>query len=580
MKITVDVELHEHEAQHASQVASLLSSIAETSVHTHVVTDKPALAALLRDAATSGRTDVIASELSRRLPRNELYGDCLDVLHTLLFDSQRFEYWNPSASSSSPSAPASSYLPSSGVACLLGVLARMSDAVKARVRDDIASTIVKNLVLSRPLDSCRDPLLPYCEVGAQLVTTGLLSLRASVAMTVQLLGDERTRCAGMTFLGKLVELNDEPLKRCDKSIMEPLRQALCSSQEDLFMYDIEYVSEALDWTSGSHGRMLALQRTCKPPSNPTGSGPSLAPVSSICFASPATVPSGSRNGAELVCVASLDGTIATYDASQGVPVVVSSIFLSRHMPVAIDFSPRGRFLVVAGAPKHAGTSPALHFYSNELQWNEVSSVEKDLRIISAVKWTRMPGHYISGEMQQNHDTYVRVTDAQRNVVVSEFPNHTDVVTTLYVAADRDNSAVSGSRDRQVLSYDLRSPNSPTTIGHLGSTVTCVHGDGEFVVAGSLDRKLSLFDIRMPLHVIAQREFESPVLSASLSHKGLCAVGVMTGLFTVNLNFPALPASKANASGSFRYHCVSWNPLQTHVLGGRDSGTVDIFLRSD
>eukprot|EP00854_Cymbomonas_tetramitiformis_P014547 gene14547-17195_t len=69
----------------------------------------------------------------------------------------------------------------------------------------------------------------------------------AVTTICQFLDMQSRRCAGMTMLGKTVELCHEMLETCNASTLDDLRARL-TSMESCFEYDVEYIMKTMKWT--------------------------------------------------------------------------------------------------------------------------------------------------------------------------------------------------------------------------------------------------------------------------------------------------------------------------------------------
>jgi hypothetical protein len=553
MKITVDLELQESELPNAAQVVVALQGVAD-QVNTRVVTDKTALGQVLRESIVKSNGEVATSELSRRLSQTALVQDCLEVFCGIMFSTDRVERNEP-------------------VTPYLVALSRVQEPHRGKARDEIVLKALTFLSATRRLDSARDAILPYAEVLAGLARVDLVPMKYAIATMIQMIRFDGTRCAGITCLGKLVEIGfDVVLERCDPQTLEQLRGALTTAQQDdTFLYDVEYITEPFGW-SQSHQKFVHMSVVR------SGVHHTL-PIVALQYSGNPSSPS-SR---EVVVTSSADGTIATWDA-QG--KLIESCVLARHYAAALDLTRQGRAMLVGGVGRSASTSPAVVFYAEEMgRWVEKGAVEPDGgRVITCVRSIRGGSHnsllFCCG-VHGSANTLCYY-DATRQNVLRDYHEHSDIITCLYSPSDRDNLVFSGSRDCTVCLYDLRMPQ-PTgqQFAHHYSTVSSIDGFGDYVITGGLDKRIMVHDQRMLHAQNAVRDLDSAVLSLSVSPQFVCAVATLTGVHFVNLSQSGLPTCRAEPSTTQtpRYNSLCWNAPGTVLFAGGDTETLDLFAQS-
>lgn len=564
MRILVDLELQESELTHGPQVAMALQAVSD-QVTTKVVTDKSALAAVLREAMLGkGLTsESAANDLVRRLSQPALRQDCLEVLCSTLFAPERIER-NESS------------LP------LLAAIARgLSDPLRTLVRDEILNACITFLAKPRRLDSARDALLPYADVVGCLVRSELLPIKNAVLSIIHMIRVDGTRCAGVTCLGKLVEIAHDWIQdRCDAPLLDMLRHALgAAQQDDTFLYDVEYITEPLGWNQAAHSNKFIHMGLVK-----TGLHHS-SPIVALHYSGVPSVATASAR--EVVVTSSVDGTIATWDP-QG--KLIESCVLARHYAAALDLTRNGRALLAGGVGRVPSTNPAVVFYVEEKgRWVERGAVEPEGgRVITSVKSVRggssaSPFVFCCG-VHGNHTNTMCYCDGTRQGVIREYHEHSDVITTLFSPPDREHIMFSGSRDCTIVMYDLRMAQSAAQqFSHHYSTVTAMDGFGEYVITAGLDKRIMVHDQRMlhhPQNIV--RDLDSAILSISVSPHFICAASTLTGITFVQLSQAGLPTCRAEPSASGacpRYHGVCWNATGSVLYAGGEGNTLDLIAQS-
>lgn len=546
MRITVELELHEAELHYAPQVLQTLQAVSDQVV-TRVLTDKSALALLIRDSVAKGNEAAAATELSRRVATSALAADCIDVLCGILFSVERLE----------------SVLP------YVALVSRLGEPHRSRLRDEIVQRTVSFLSQNRRLDHSREVLLPYAEVLAALVKVELLGVKNVVSTLIQLIRYDSTRCAGITCLGKLVETaHDLVVDRCDGPMLEQLRVTLGSAQQDdTFIYDVEYIMEPFGWNHGQQNQRFVNV------SHVRSAQHHISPILSLAYSS------SSIGAREIVVTSSADGTIATWDHTGN---LVENCVLARHYASSLDLTRAGKALIVGSVGRSPSTAPAVVFYVEDAgRWVEKGAVEpENARVVTAVKSLRSAHSLLFCCGVSGMSNSVCYYDAVRQAALREFHDHSDIVTTLYAHPERD-LVFSGSRDCTVCMYDLRTGQAVgSQYAHHYSTVTCIDGFGDYIVTGGLDKRIMVHDLRMlhPQNIV--RDLDSAVLSVSISPQLLCAAATLTGVQLVSLSGSGLPMCKAECMLSVpRYNAIAWNTMGSTLYAGGDTCNLDLLASS-
>ncbi|KAG8345629.1 hypothetical protein ERJ75_001529600 [Trypanosoma vivax] len=551
MRIKVDIELHKREFPNIVHIQEVIKSFPE-SAETRLVTDKEALSRLISDALAKRKLESIAPELAERLCHPALYEDCMNVFCDILFDSGRMERGE-------------------SIDGFITLISQLPESQQNKVKGDIVQRAMSNLSKARRLDCSRNLLLPYAEVVAMLTKAEMLNVRSVIVALMQMIRLDTTRTAGITCLGKLVEVAHELLlERLDQHTLETLRNTVAfAQQDDIFLYDVEYIMESFGWSQSPKFVNFVVRRS--------GTHHNSA-ILALAY--------GGGNGSrEAVVTSSVDGTIGTWDHSG---VLTENLVLSRHYASSIDFANRGRTLIVGTVGRIASVPPAIVIYSAESTYNEESNWQENCgaeprgaRFITAVKSLRNAGtlRYCCGVTVTTANTLILYDNTQ---CIHEYNDHNDIISAMHVICDRENIVVTGSRDCSVMVYDLRMPqNATTTSAHRHySTVTSIGNCGDYLFTSGLDRRVVAHDLRMMGQGMATRELDSAVLSISVNSNMVCAASTMTGIHLINFSNNGIPACRADGGRmSPRYNSIAWNAQGDVLYAGGDSNTLDLFTRS-
>lgn len=556
MRLTLDVELGEGEMGNAAQVQQALEALSPKVV-TRMTTDKAALASRVAEAIASHQYDSVCAELLQRLSYPPLAEDCVDVMCVAaLFSVQRHEKGEP-------------------VEPFVEVVCSLPEPQQLAVRKEIVQRAMVFLSTPRRLDCSRLQLLPYAETLAAMTKADLLKVRNIVVTIVKMIHLETTRTAGMTCLGKLVEISYAALRKCDVAALDAVRAAVSSAQQDdTFLYDVEYIMEAFGWTQNKP--MLTMLRTGSHHTHP---------ILAIAYTGSATA--GYR---EAVVSSSVDGTIGTWDRSGA---LTENIVLSRHYASSLDLANSGHTLIVGTVARQSGVPPAVIIYSEdtmsrEARWHEGGGVEpKNARFITCVKAlptanTVRYGVGVSSIATSRsggaHSLHVYDNTQQ----MLEFTDHSDIITALHAPPERDSLLISGSRDRSVMLFDLRSRQAASCLTNHINTVTSIGTCADFLITGGLDKRIVVEDLRMLGQPIASREMDSSVLSLSVNNGMQCAVSTLTGIYVINFqNGAQVPTSSRSGCGhgAQRYNAIAWNHTGALLYAGGEGKSLDVFRRT-
>jgi ATP:corrinoid adenosyltransferase len=544
MKITVNIELAQSELHRAPRIQSALSELRPDAV-VRFKTDTATLSDKIKNALQTKQYDGVVSELVDRMSYRTSFADSLEVMCAVaLFSKYRAE----SGESAAP---------------FIGVLSRLPEAARQRAKEVIVQRAMAFLSKPRRLDCSRAPLLVYADTVAVMAKAELLSVRSVIETMVHMIESETTRTAGMTCLGKLVEIAYEATRNCDPATLRSLRGAVRYAQSnDIFLYDVEYIMEAFGWSPCKPA--LSLRRSASHHENS---------ILSLAYC-------GGANYREVVVTSSSDGTIGTWD---GVGVLLQNVLLSRHYASCVDLTNRGHSLVVGAVGRCSNTPPAVIFYNEDgnrkAQWQECGGTEPDdASFISSLKCLRDPsGSRFCVGVRTSNANPLLVYDGAR--VAQRYFDHTDIITAIHIPNDRDGFVITGSRDCSTLLYDLRDPHSVSSMAHHSNTVSCITSCDNYLFTAGLDKRLVVTDLRMLRGSAVNRDMDSAVLGLSVNSSLQCAVSTLTGVYVINFangtNVPT--SSRADCGGSSqRYNAIKWNNAGNILYCGGEGRTLDLF----
>lgn len=286
----------------------------------------------------------------------------------------------------------------------MALLPRLPEALRVEMRSRVLQTVVEHLNQKRPVDANRMDFFAYAEAFAALVKLEFVNIDAAVSTITTLLQPPETRCAGITMLGKTVELCLPLITgKCDPAKLADLRRALAYVTEDVFQYDVNYITDNMSWSRGIPPLTSAVQQqqlqehaTSNSSNSSDGSGstssgsrttsPALAQqsVTARGCETRARRPVGERPVGHFVCggrflghrdtlytlsydhshstlvSGSRDGSLLSWDTAGQ---AFGATELPRLYACATDINPRTGSLYVCGVPLEGAAAPALLLYT-------------------------------------------------------------------------------------------------------------------------------------------------------------------------------------------------------------------------
>lgn len=548
MRVTVDVELQDSELGQVAHVREALKSF--HSVEMRLLTNKDAFVTRLKEAMNSQTYDQVTDDLMERFNIDLLVNETLDILcDVVLFSAERVKR-------------------SSSVEPFVLFLTKLPEQLREKIKEEIVQRAIRFLSMPRRLDCDRMPILPFADTIAAMAKLKLLSTRSVVFAVLHMIHDDTTRSAGVTCLGKLVELAYDTFRLFSAQDLDSIRSTLAAvQQDDTFFYDVEYIIDAFGWSQNRP--MLSFVNSLKHHSSP---------IFALAYH-----PSG-PNARESVVTSSRDGSIATWNSCG---VLTESIMLSRHYASSLDLANHGHTLIVGTVGRNSSTPPAVVLYnadsrSREARWEESGAVEpKNARFISCVKSVRA-ANVLRFCVAANFGATNGMVLYDRTQPVHEFYDHTDLITAMHVPTDREYTALTGSRDCSLLLYDFRSRQCVTSVRHHTNTISAIATYGDLIFTGGLDRRFIVEDFRMLGRQPLVREMESAILSLSVNSSMQCAVSTLTGVYVIpscSSTSMQISSRASNGPSTSRYNAIAWNSAGDVLYCGGDNAALDLFTRT-
>ncbi len=278
-----------------------------------------------------------------------------------------------------------------------------------------------------------------------------------------------------------------------------------------------------------------------------------------------------------------------------------SLSLAKHYACAADVNAASKLLLLSGVAKDASTAPAIIGYALDGKglWAPRGLLDKPTKLVSCIK--ALPGgtQFVTGEslkVQQTGASHaVLLYDAaggafERLQPLASLEEHTDIITSLQHCPVAEGLFFSASRDCSIKLWDARQAKSAANfravkgVGH-DMMVTCLDAQGFFLMSGSLDKSVCVWDLRgvrsgISAPVEKLRVDESAVLKVALCPEltSIAAVSTLEGLSMVQWNassvVPSTPFADQRALG--RYHDLRWNSASTTLFAAGDEQRVDLY----
>lgn len=399
---------------------------------------------------------------------------------------------------------------------------KFPDAERTQIVDAVVevAAAVLSTCHSEPLDRVRTA----SSAIVVLVDAGVFPLANAARASMMLLRKPETVTAGATLLATLVSRHGAALQQWPEC--PGLRKAVAAVSSSIPPYENVFIAEGMGWSPPfvvtSSRRVAAHQPT-----------------------------SAARNGlvvglamsSDLVAVCTTDGNLHTFN-HLGLPTL-DTCSVGDVMPTAIDFNSHTKQVVVAAARRHG--APVLSLLAeveNRQAWVEQQQhvLGTDVAIVTALRSFKHSPQTLVAKSDGVSNT-VQLVHQEDASVVGSFDHHTDVVTALHVPQSRDYAAMSGSRDRTAVLFDIRSGQKAANMAVHTSTITSISSEGDVLVVTGLDGKVAVCDLRMMSTPVGKRTFDTGVVKCALGPSHVCAVATQNGVHLLSLHSSEMPIAR-------------------------------------
>lgn len=153
---------------------------------------------------------------------------------------------------------------------------------------------------------------------------------------------------------------------------------------------------------------------------------------------------------------------------------------------AIDFSPNGETLI------SSDTNEQISFYGSD-KGEHLRTINVRKYGVNLVRYTQSPHQFIHTSTKVDHD--IRHMNENTVVYLDYFRGHTDCVVSLCMSPT-DQKFISGSLDRTLRLWDLRSNECKGVMNLSGRPVATFDPDGKIFAVGINSASIKLYDVRM------------------------------------------------------------------------------------
>lgn len=401
----------------------------------------------------------------------------------------------------------------------------------------------------------------------------LVPLAAAVKSGVTLASNSATEEAGTVILAKLVERFAQRVREAN-DILGSVRNATTAVQQRLShpahnakapspdaLYSVAYISETLG--VGNFASTDFLRRQAQPV------------IGSTAKAVIAMTYSAAR---DMIIAATSDANMMTYfNASP--PSTLENPLGAGRVATALDVGPRGKLVVLGVVSRTGNKAPSIVVHGDAGgHWSERLVAERAPNtVITCVRFLRSMAQYCTAECGPASSA-VKHYDASRSTPLVELAFHSDIVTSLY-APNAQHTMVSGSRDRTVALFDVRTPGTPmSSVCHHTGGVTCLGGEAEFLVSGGSDGMLIVYDVRKMHTPLNRRTLDSAILSTTVGSRGVCAVSTQGAVYLAGLQATSSmsTAKLEDSVGRPAAWSLAWNASQSQLYAAGASGDVEVY----
>ncbi|KAA8496080.1 hypothetical protein FVE85_2235 [Porphyridium purpureum] len=131
---------------------------------------------------------------------------------------------------------------------IIQLVLTLDDEACEQLKEKCLRSALAEFSVAREPHCNRADFFAHAEVFAALIHTRLIHVDLAMQTICALIAIPGNRCAALTALGKSVELCGELLSdECKAESLLGLRDALADAKEEEFIYDVQYVTENLQW---------------------------------------------------------------------------------------------------------------------------------------------------------------------------------------------------------------------------------------------------------------------------------------------------------------------------------------------
>lgn len=631
MRVRIELDIQPNEVPLATEFLSVLRTLTEHAsgrgpapagvsngaVHqppTVVITNRRELyESSIRRLVDPQQVHAVTSELTTIMQAdpdaNNAVKELADVFNAIVFNPQM-----PPEESAEP---------------YLSILTTLPEPYLKLFRKNVVSTVATFLNAKRAVDVDRTEFLTHADVFAGLALCGAIMFDGALKLVNKLVQEPLTRAAGVTIMGKLCEkcyskFKGPALRPEELEQQTLLRASLSRVTEGEFEYDIEYISDTLEWPEimvgvrpGTVAQASGGGASIAAPPQQQGGGfyGGLACAGAL---------GGHPPGSVIYCLAfdSLHnqlisgdslGNLVFYD-SLGVPNFQHSV--APQYCLCLDVHPKANVVLAACAKQKNRPDGScmmqclLKDTEDPARWTQVGECRRqELSMLTYIKcFNDDDFQFITSDSYdeagyKNHiislyDMSAAKQSFNQLAPISVMRGHTNNITCLALVPDAAGQFVSSSVDQTILLWDKRLHEPVGRVGlpgvngsaicH-GQAITTVDVRDNLILSGCVDGTVAGWDLRM---LGSDAAFRVSVPGASVTRLAYgpaytgAAIATTAGVYlldtrpgvadTQRLRLASPNVSGAEQIGAGRYLDVKWDKNGGRLFAAHDNLRVDIF----